>query len=217
MDITYFGQSSFKLRGKTGSVVMDPFAPTIGFEFPKTSADIVTVSHHHFDHDYVKGVSGTTRRPDPFLIDTPGEFELMGVSVFTYPSFHDNEGGKERGANLLTVVHMDGLSVVHLGDLGHGLSDKQLEIVGIADVLLVPVGGGFTIGPKEASSIVEAVDPYIAIPMHYKTPRHAKQIEDFLGVDAFLKEMGKEGLEPKDKLTISAGSLPEEMEIVVLK
>lgn len=217
MDITYLGHSSFKLRGKMGTVVTDPFASSVGFEFPKVSADIVTVSHHHADHDFINGVSGTVRRPQPFVIDAPGEYELLDISVFAYPSFHDHESGKSRGNNLMIVIHIDGISVVHLGDLGHELSDRQLEQVGIADVLLIPVGGEVTIAPKQANDIIKAVEPYIVVPMHYKTSKHAATFSNLLGIDAFLKEMDKEGIEPKDKLTLTAGSLPEETEIVVLK
>lgn len=217
MDISYLGHSCFKLRGKTGTVVTDPFDPKIGLAPIKTSADVVTVSHHHFDHDFISAVSGTARKEKPFIIDLPGEYELMEISVFAFSTFHDDQQGKLRGVNNIMAIHLDGINVVHLGDLGHTLSDKLIDDLGKIDVLIVPVGGVYTIGPKQASQIVEAVEPSIVIPMHYQLPSLDEQFKELSSVEVFLKEMGKEGIEPKDKLTVSPGSLPEEMEIVVLK
>lgn len=218
MDITYLGHSSFKLRGKTGTVVTDPYdSKFVGFDFPKVSADIITVSHHHPDHDNVKAVSGTARRPQPFVINAPGEYELQDISVFGYPSFHDNKNGSELGKNTIMAIVIDGTRVVHLGDLGHLLSDRQVDSLGAADVLLIGVGGDSSIGPKQAAQIIQAVEPSIVIPMHYKTEKHAEVFAKKLPLEAFLKEMGKEGIEAVEKVTINPTSLPEEMEIVVLK
>lgn len=219
MDITYLGHASFKLRGKTGAVVTDPFdSKFIGFEFPKVSADIVTVSHNHRDHNNIKAISGTARRPEPFVINAPGEYELQDISIFGYSSFHDNKKGTERGKNTIMVIVIDGIRIAHLGDLGHVLSDDQVEKLGSIDVLLIPVGGEFTIGPKSASEIIQAMEPSIVVPMHYKTSEHKPdEFAKLFFLDAFLKEMGKEGIEPIEKLVLTPGSLPEEMEIVVLK
>lgn len=219
MEITYLGHASFKLRGQAGTLITDPFDPEfMGFDFPKASADIITVSHHHPDHDNVKAVSGTTRRLDPFIIDAPGEYELQDISIFGYPSFHDNKNGVEIGRNTIFVITMDSIHIAHLGDLGHVLSDKQVEDLGTIDVLLINIGGDSSIGPKPAAEIIQAVEPSIVIPMHYKTEKHTTQpFAKKLPVEAFLKEMGKEGIEPIEKLTLTPGSLPEEMEVVVLK
>lgn len=217
MDITYLGHSSFKLRGKTGTVVTDPFSADVGFRFPKVSADIVTVSHHHKDHDAVSQVSSTTRREKPFVIDAPGEYELFGISIFGHSSFHDDQNGRERGKNTIMVIHIDGVTITHLGDIGHLLSDDMIQHLGVIDVLLIPVGGFYTIGPKQASAIVEAIEPSIVIPMHYRTNRHGSMFKEVVSVDAFLREMGKEGAEPQEKLTVTAGSLPEELDVTVLK
>lgn len=219
MDIIYLGHASFKLRGKTGIVVTDPFdSEFVGFDFPKVSADIVTVSHHHPDHDNVQAVSGTARRPEPFIIDAPGEYELQDISIFGYASFHDDKNGAERGKNTIMVIAIDGIRVAHLGDLGHTLSDQQIDNLGAIDVLLIGVGGDSAIGPKQAAEIIQAIEPSIVIPMHYKTEKHTAQpFAKKLPIEAFLKEMGKEGIEPIEKLTLTPGSLPEEMEVVVLK
>lgn len=217
MDITYFGHSCFKLRGKTGTVVTDPFDKSVGLPMPKLTADIVTISHHHHDHDHYSIVGETMRKKHPFVIDSPGEYELFDISIFGIPSFHDTENGERRGGNMISIIHLDALNVVHLGDLGHELADRELERLGVVDVLLLPVGGFFTVGAKEANRLVEAIEPSIVIPMHYKTEKHSSAFSSLSPVDDFLKEMGKEGIEPQDKLTVTAGSLPSELEIVVLR
>lgn len=217
MDITYYGHSCFRLKGKTGIVVTDPFDASVGLPLPKLSADIVTISHNHSDHNNVSAVSGTTRRDHPFVVDAPGEYELFDVSVFGLSSFHDNEKGSIRGKNIISVIHIDGITVVHLGDLGHGLSEKEIEQFGRVDVLLIPVGGHFTIDATQAGTIIGAVEPSVVVPMHYKTDKHTPEFSAVSGVDVFLKEMGKEGISPQDKLMVNAGSLPPEMQVVVLR
>ncbi len=104
MDITYLGHSSFKLKGKQGIVVTDPFDKSVGFSFPSVSADIVTVSHGHGDHNNAKGVSGTTARPEPWIVTTAGEYEIAGISVFGYETFHDGTKGSERGKNVVYKI-----------------------------------------------------------------------------------------------------------------
>lgn len=219
MDISYLGHSCFKLRGKSGTVVTDPFeTKMVGFSMPKVSADIVTVSHGHLDHNNIKAVEGTVRRPEPFVIDAPGEYELLDISVFGYPSFHDGKNGAERGKNIIVTIIIDGLRIVHLGDLGHTLLDGEVDQLGSVDVLLVPAGGTFTINPKQASDIIGAIEPSIVIPMHYKIDKHSvTNFAKLLPVESFLKEMGQEGIEPIEKLTVTPTSLPEEMEIIILK
>src|SRR6476469_4622663 len=113
MDIKYMGHASFFLKTKNSRVVMDPFDPKIGLKFPKTEADIVTISHHHSDHDFLGQVSG-----EPLVIDWPGEFEKQEVRISGFSSFHDKQKGAERGPDTLYKVEADGISVLHCGDLG---------------------------------------------------------------------------------------------------
>jgi L-ascorbate metabolism protein UlaG (beta-lactamase superfamily) len=107
--------------------------------------------------------------------------------------------------------------LVHLGDLGHSLSQSQIEDIGPVDVLMVPVGGFFTIGPQAAAGVIENIDPSIVIPMHFRTDKHADSFKQLSSLSDFLKQMGVESKEPREKLTVAAGSLPEETEVVVLK
>lgn len=217
MDITYLGHSSFKLRGKSATLITDPFDPAVGFPFPQVSADIVTISHSHFDHTAVDSISGTSRRDQPFVIRAPGEYEILGISIRAISSFHDDQQGKLRGQNLIMAIRVDGVHLAHLGDLGHPLTDSQIQNLGPVDILMVPVGGIFTIGPKLAASTVENIDPSIVIPMHYRSDNHSDSFKDLLPLSDFLKEMGIEPVTAQEKLTLTAGNLPEETEVVVLK
>ena len=205
MEITYLGHSSFKLKGKAADLVTDPF-------LTKCEADLVTVSHNHADHNQISKVSGS-----PFVIDGGGEYEVKGVSVIGVASWHDDKGGVQRGPNTIYIIEIDGMRVCHLGDLGHKLSDAQLEEIGSVDVVLVPVGGEYTLDAKTAAEVVQQLDPWIIIPMHYQQPGlDAATFGKLAGVDAFLKEMGKD-VTPIPKLVISRDKLPEETQIVVLE
>lgn len=216
MTVTYHGHSAFKLKGKRGTVVTDPYTAAIGFELPSLSADIVTVSHDHFDHNAASSVRGTARREHPFLITQPGEYELGGISVFGVQSFHDASQGAERGKNTIFTILLDDVRICHLGDLGHELTDEQREFIGGVDVLLCPVGGSFTIDPQTAIKVIRALEPSIVVPMHYHTDRHdPKVFADVQPVGAFLKEYGVE-VQAEAKLEVEKESLPEETEVVVL-
>lgn len=218
MDITYLGHSCFKLRTAGASLVTDPFSNGIGMVMPKVSADVVTVSHDHDDHNNVGAITGTARREKPFIIDAPGEYEIGGVSVFGVDTYHDEVEGAKRGKNAVFSILMDGLSVVHLGDLGHELTSKQVQEINGVDILLCPVGGVYTIGPVEAAKVVTELEPSIVIPMHYKTPLlTGDAFADLKGVDDFIKELGVEQVERTDKLSVTKVSLPEEMRVVVLE
>jgi len=213
MYITWLGQSCFKLQDKTGpdgvTLVTDPFDKSIGLKVPNFEADIVTVSHSHFDHNNVASIRGT-----PYIIKTAGEYDLRGVTIYGVESFHDDKQGKERGVNIIYRIDMDDVSIVHLGDLGQILDNKQLEMLAGTDVLLIPVGGKFTIDAKQAMEVVSQIEPRIVIPMHYKLPDLKVGLD---GVDKFIKEMGTKPRE-EEKLKISKKGLSaEEMELVVMK
>lgn len=192
MEITYYGHSSFKLKGKNGTVITDPFDDKVGFSLPSASADIVTVSHDHFDHAAVKKISGTARRPAPFVVNRPGEYEIGGVSVFGVKTFHDDKKGAERGENSVFTIFIDEIRVCHLGDLGHELTADQLDEIGIVDVLFCPVGGHFTIDAKQAVKTIQQIEPSYVIPMHYRTAQHdTDKFGEVATLEDFLKEYGK--------------------------
>lgn len=185
MEISYLGHSSFKIKTKMAVVVTDPFDSSVGFKFPKTEADIVTVSHEHSDHNNIEGVTGTKK-----VITGPGEYEVMEVSIIGISSFHDNQKGEKRGKNTIYVYEAEGLRVAHLGDLGHDLPEGIIDQMGSVDILMIPVGGDYTIGPKEAASIVSNLEPTFVIPMHYQMSGLSQGTFSKLeGVEPFLKEV----------------------------
>lgn len=218
MDISYLGHASFKLRGRQSILITDPYDSSVGFNLPRVSADVVTVSHDHPDHNNYQNISGTARRKEPFIVKSPGEYEISGISVFGVQSFHDDSDGKERGRNTIFVIYLDDVTIVHLGDLGHVLTDRQVKEIRDVDVLLIPVGGKYTIGTKEALTVVNQLQPLYVIPMHYRTKLHKKEtFGELSSVDNFLKEAGYEQAEYMGKLTVTKSQLPEEMEVIVLK
>ena len=208
MDISYLGHSSFRLKGKTTSVVTDPFSSDTGLKFPKVDANIVTITHDHADHNNASGVGG-----DPVVVNGAGEYEIGGVSIFGVPSYHDEKEGSERGRNTIYVIRIDGLNVCHLGDLGHKLTTTELDEIGTIDVLLVPVGGVYTIDAAGANEVISQLEPKVVIPMHYKVPGLKYELGS---LDDFLKEIGLEPLKDT-KFTVVPSSLPETMQLVILE
>jgi L-ascorbate metabolism protein UlaG (beta-lactamase superfamily) len=216
MIITYHGHSCFKLKGKRGTVVTDPFDPYIGFSLPALTADIVTVSHQHKDHNAVAKVKGTEQHPKPFIVDCPGEYEVGGISVFGERSYHDDSQGSERGENTIFTILLDDVRLCHLGDLGHTLTEEQVERIGLVDVLFVPVGGAFSLNAENAINVIRAIEPSIIIPMHFRTPEHDEKVfGDLKTLADFTKEYGVEP-QPVPKLVVEKDRLPEEMELAIL-
>ena len=214
MEISYLGHSSFKIRGKNVTVVLDPFDPKLlGLKFPQVNADIVTVSHGHPDHNFLSGVNA-----EAFIINGPGEYEIKGTSILGLSSFHDDKQGAEKGKNTIYELRMDGLSLVHLGDLGHKLTDAMTEALDGVDILFVPVGGFYTMGLTEVQETINQLEPKIIIPMHYRVPGlNAAIAEKLLPLEEFLKAVGKTDIVPLDKLSVTKDKLTEETQIVVLK
>lgn len=211
MEIKYLGHSSFFIKTKDAKVVTDPFDPKIvGLKFPKIEADIVTVSHHHKDHDQTGFITGT-----PLILDWPGQFEKKGVRVWGFGTYHDKTKGSERGANTMFKFETEGVSVLHCGDLGQVPDDAFLEEVGDVDVLLVPVGGTYTIDGAEAIELIKKVEPGIVVPMHYGGGDIA--IKELAPLSDFLKKIGAESAVPVDKLVVKREDLEEEMKVIPMK
>lgn len=214
--ITWAGQACFQIslsnsKDNQSNVVIDPFGE-IGLKLPNFQGDVVLVTHDHEDHNNIKAVKG-----DYFLVKGPGEYEIKGIFVKGIGSFHDNENGKERGKNTIYTIEAEGMKFCHLGDLGQTqLTDEQLDGIGHVDILMIPVGGEYTIDSSKAPKIIGQIDPKIVIPMHYELPKLKFKLDS---VEKFLKAMGKNSLEAQDKLTVKVSSLPKEgaMEIALLK
>jgi L-ascorbate metabolism protein UlaG (beta-lactamase superfamily) len=213
MFISYLGHACFKIQDKVSAdgvtLVTDPFNKSLGLKVPNFEADIVTVSHSHEDHSNADSLRG-----NPFIIDAPGEYEVKGVMVQGVESFHDDQNGAERGANIVFRIEIDGVSIAHLGDLGHVLSDEELEKLGVIDILLIPVGGKYTLDAKKAVEVVNQIEPRIVIPMHYKL---AESKIDLDSVEKFVKELGVEA-KREEKLKMNKKDLPQEgMDLLILE
>lgn len=208
MEIVWLGHSCFRIRGREATIVTDPCPPASGYSIGKPTADIVTVSHDHDNHSYVKAVAGTPR-----VVDGPGEYEMHGAFITGISTFHDSEKGAQRGRNLCFILEMEDIKVCHLGDLGHAPTAEQAEEITGADVLLVPIGGVSTIDGARAAEIVSLLEARLVIPMHYKTEALKEQLEP---PDRFLKEMGVTTVEPLPKLSITRSSIPSDTQVMLL-
>ncbi|HEY73770.1 MAG: lactamase [Chloroflexi bacterium] len=209
MEITWYGQTCFRLSERgLASVVTDPYPPDVGLEYPRSRAHIVTVSYNNPECGYTKGVRG------PFkLLDGPGEYEIGDVFVTGISTFADAKRGATRGLNTIFTFRFDGLTVCHLGRLGHVPTQSQVENLGTVNILLAPVGGGGSLTPARASEVISLFEPNLVIPMYYKI----KGLETKLGtLNRFLKEMGVEKVESEETLKVSLSGLSEETQVVVL-
>jgi len=219
MEITYLGHSCFKLKNKEGmTIVMDPFkSEMVGLPFAKEVADIVTISHNHDDHNALENVTGPVTRQDTFVIDKEGEYEIGGVEIAATKMYHDKEEGAERGKNLIMNVRMDGLNILHLGDLGHKLSEAQIEKIGSVDVLMVGVGGVTALETNEVMDLIKDIQPSYVIPMHYKVAGMTEEwsgkhtLEEFLDKNKFL--VAGEALH---KIKVDEGSLPDDTQVLIM-
>jgi L-ascorbate metabolism protein UlaG (beta-lactamase superfamily) len=215
MKLKWYGHASFKLTTDKGvRVIIDPYESGFGnggltYGNITDEADLVLTSHDHGDHNYVRNIKGKFTR-----IEKEGAYEVAGIKVTAIPCFHDASKGKDRGGNLIFVIEADGLKVAHVGDLGHALTTDILQKMGSVDLLLLPVGGFYTIDAKEATEVMNAVKPRLTIPMHYKTEKCAFPIA---GVDEFTK--GKKGVRIMNaaELDVTKQGLPNDAEIIILK
>ena len=186
MKVKWLGHSSFLLTSDSGvRVLTDPYKSgsydgAVRYKPIEERADVITASHQHDDHYCLEGL------PEGYeCVTTPGEHQVAGLAITGVKTYHDTSQGKERGSNVIFVIDLDGIRVCHLGDLGHVLSQEDIGAIGKVDVLLLPVGGFYTIGPKEAVEVMKALSPSVVIPMHFKTESlefPIKPVEDFLSL-----------------------------------
>ena len=213
MEISFIGHSCFKIKGKDATVVIDPYNPEkTGYKLPKLEADVVLCSHQQDDHNYAEGVTGQS-----LTVTTAGEYEVKDVYIEGIPTFHDDKKGAERGQNIMYQITMDGLNILHAGDLGHELSQETLEKLVEIDILLIPVGGTYTIDAETATKVISSIEPGIVVPMHYSTKNTSGVLASLDPVKKFLDEMGVETIKEIEKLKISSKSeIPEETEVIVV-
>lgn len=215
MLIQYYGHSCFKLTTKPAgrgngdvSVFFDPFDKAIGLRPPQGSANLVLVSHQHPDHNNVEAIKG-----EPQVIDIPGEYSVQGINIIGLPTYHDDKNGAERGQNTVFVLESEDMRVCHMGDLGAELTDKQYDAVSGVDILMIPVGGNYTINGEQAAKIVKKIEPKVVIPMHFKTKGLTVEISD---EKEFCEKIGNCPKERVNKLNIKSKDLDEKHAEVVI-
>lgn len=208
MDITWYGHSCFRLSDRGVTVVTDPPSDDMGYERPRIRADVVTISHEHPGHNNRIGFRG-----GPKFFGGPGEYEVKGVFITGIATYHDGRKGASRGRNTVFLFEFDGVTICHLGDLGHVPTQAEVEALSSVDVLLIPVGGVNTIDPSKASEVISLIEPLLVVPMHYKTPVEKAKLQT---VDKFLKEMGLDPMPLQLELKVTKSSLPEETQVVLL-
>jgi len=212
MKIKYLGHSAFVITSNKGvKIITDPYetGPDLTYGEINEAADIVTVSHGHHDHNNVAAVKG-----NPVVVSRAGRSEAKGIEVRGVASAHDEVGGRLRGGNIIFCFEVDGVRVCHLGDLGHRLDDKQMKEMGRVDILLVPVGGNYTVDAKVATEVCNQLQPMVIIPMHYKTE---KGIPGISGVDRFLSGKANVSRPDSSQAEFKPGELPATSQIIVLK
>ncbi len=212
MKVKWLGHASFLITSDKGTrIITDPYKTGGPLKYGeiKESADVVTVSHEHSDHNNVDSVSG---QPKVFKGGAP--LEVKGVKFTSVSTYHDENKGKDRGPNAIICMEMDGMRLCHLGDLGHPLSPQEIAQVGKVDILLVPVGGFFTINAVVASDVSAKLKPRVIIPMHFKNDRCAYPI---VGVEDFLKNKENATTMNTSEVEFKADKLPTAIQIMVLK
>jgi L-ascorbate metabolism protein UlaG (beta-lactamase superfamily) len=216
MRIKWLGHSCFLIVGESGvRIVTDPYEPGgsggEGVTMRQEGADVVLVSHEHHDHNYVRAVLG-----NPEVVKASKSVREVSFQVLDV--FHDTRGGKERGANRVFSFELEGMSVCHLGDLGHILSEKEAQALGKPDVLFIPIGGVYTssilIDARQATEVLEQLQPRVAIPMHYKTSEGGFSLA---GVDDFLMDKHNVEQVSGSEIVITRSTLPEKTKIIVLE
>lgn len=216
MLIQYYGHSCFKITTKPAgrgqedvTIFIDPFDKSIGLRPPQGQADIALITHQHPDHNNVEALRG-----EPSVIDIPGEYSVKGVNIIGVRSFHDNKNGEEHGANTIYLIESEEIRVCHLGDLGSDLTGKQLEEIDGIDILMIPIGGKYTINYEKAIDLIKKIEPNMVIPMHYKMAGSTLDADD---EKKFCAEMGASPKDKVSKINIKKKDLEaKNMEVIVM-
>lgn len=206
MEIIWYGHACFRLKGRQGTVVTDPYDKSVGLSLPNLKADIITISHDSPHHNAIDSVKGEYK-----IVDSPGEYEINDIFV---TAVNMDSAKNSSSHNIVYVIDLEDIKVCHMGDLNRVPSQSQVEDMGNIDVLLVPVGGGQALNATQAAEVISLIEPYMVIPMHYQLP--GLKIE-FDPVSKFLKEMGITKSETIDSLKITPATLPEETQIILLE
>ncbi|AEH50120.1 MBL fold metallo-hydrolase [Pseudothermotoga thermarum] len=209
MKLVWFGHACFLIDTGNVKILTDPFDSSVGYKVPTIAVDLITESHQHFDHNAHHLIKGNFQ-----LIKEPGVYEFKDVKIKGIRTFHDAEKGSKRGQNIIFVFEINGIRIGHFGDLGHVPTQEQIREIGQLDIALIPVGGTFTIGPKEAKQTMDLLNPHVVVPMHYKT-KYLKF--DIAGVEDFTKLCENVKYLESNELTIDESIKSEQKAVFVLK
>ncbi|NPV88898.1 MBL fold metallo-hydrolase [Coprothermobacteraceae bacterium] len=213
MNITYLGHSCFLIEWKGLRIVTDPYQSgafgNLNYDPENVEADIVTISHHHDDHGYTRDLKGAFT-----VVDVPGVRTFNGLTITGVASDHDRQGGHQRGKNIIFKITDGNLTVVHFGDQGRPITAEESSLIGHADVVLVPVGGYYTIEPEEAYQLCLQMNPAVVVPMHYKTPKLGFPVAE---VEKFLSLWPSDRVRRMDTCQVAITDLPKQTEVWVLK
>jgi L-ascorbate metabolism protein UlaG (beta-lactamase superfamily) len=214
MKIEWKGHSSFLFTTLGGiEILTDPFNEDVGYPLPKVEPDYVTISHQHYDHNFIKLFNQSPNKPIIIKDQEAYSFPKNRLQIEGFASFHDMENGTKRGPNTIYKISTENLAIAHLGDLGHILTDKQLSQLGTIDILCIPVGGFFTINAEEAHKIIELLKPSVVLPMHYKYASYVQlpiaSLDEFKGFYPNIEQL--------DVLTIEKDNLiPQKIQVIQL-
>ncbi len=215
MIINWFGQSCFKIQGENSVLITDPLDKACGLKVPRLAADIVTISHQHPEYDLAT-VKGMNENP-PFIIDGPGEYEVRNIFIYGLLAQSDSLEDEKKKRNIIYRFEIEGISIAHLGSLIHPLGNGQIEKLEGVDILMIPVGGTYTLSAKQATEVISQLEPRIIIPMNYNLPG-LKLKHKIDGVNAFCKEIGVCPKEEINKFKVSKKDLPaQDLQVVVLQ
>jgi L-ascorbate metabolism protein UlaG (beta-lactamase superfamily) len=216
MQITYLGHATFLINADGTKVLIDPYDEKVGYPVPSVEADAVLVSHEHADHTNVAMATG---KPQVVRGLADGNWRTIAkqplgkITLSSVPTYHDDTQGSQRGRNTIFILEAEGLRIVHLADLGHLLDQSQAASIGQPDVLMIPVGGYYTIDAAQAKQVLDQLQPKVVIPMHYKTEKSAAlpigPVDNFVGVIGQTKNVGH-------TVTVDRGKLPKAREVWVM-
>ncbi len=209
MIIHWLGQACFKIQTANKTLIIDPYDEKIGFTLPKIDADIILMTHSHYDHSNSAAFPSATT-----IIKEPGEYTVDDITIKGIQTFHDDVGGQKRGLNTIYRIESEGVSLLHMGDFGESeLRSETLESIGAVDILMIPVGGTYTIDGIQAAEMAKKIDAKIVIPMHYFIPGLTIPLDN---AEQFLHTMGASNAESQQFLEITKESILEMKQGVVV-
>jgi len=215
MDITYLGHSSFRIKSKQTVIITDPYAfDALGKPYPgKIASDIVTISCDLKEFNNSSAIDGS-----PYVISGPGEYEIKGIGIIGYGFYQKAEQNEKQVKNTVYRMDIEGMNVVHLGNLDHVLTDEKIDHLGSVDILCIPVGGHTSIGPKDAAAMIKEISPSIIIPMQYKCAGFDTGVFEHLHpVTDFLSNIALQIPQPIEKLSVQKESISEEPQVVLFR